>query len=316
MTPGSRLIALHTFSLRQLQYAVAVSETLSFRAAAAQLHVSQPSLSAQLIELESGLGVRLFERDRRGVMITKEGAPLLDRMRATLREAMDLAEEARRLQDPLSSMMTFGVIPTISPYLLPALTPPLKSRFPSLTVRWLEDKTPNLVERLERGEIDAALLALEAELGHVDHEVLLHDPFVLCVPRGHPLGRSKAAAKSSELDGETLLLLEDGHCFRSQALAYCASHAVTEQEFRATSLSTLVQMVASGAGITLLPKIAVPMECSRAAVTTRPLKDNAARRTVVLAFRKRASVGPGLRAVASVMREAVLAQEGSKVTSR
>lgn len=301
---ASRLLTLHNFTLRQLQYAVAVSETLSFRAAAAQLHVSQPSLSAQLKELENGLGVLLFERDRRGVMVTKEGAPLLERMRTTLREVMDLSEEARRQRDPLSSLMTFGVIPTISPYLLPSLTPPLKARFPSLTVRWVEDKTPNLVERLERGEIDAALLALEADLGNVEHEVVMQDPFVLCVPLDHPLAKAKTPAKSDVLDGQELLLLEDGHCFRSQALEYCASHAVTEQEFQATSLSTLVQMVAGGAGITLLPTIAVPMECSRAAVTTRPLKDKAAQRTLVLAFRKRASLGPGLRAVAAVMREA------------
>lgn len=304
MSAVSRLLAQQNFTLRQLQYAVAVAGTLSFRAAAAQLHVSQPSLSAQLKELEAGLGVLLFERDRRGVMITKEGAALLERMREVLREAMDLGEEARRQRDPLTGTMTFGVIPTISPYLLPSLTPPLKARFSGLTVRWVEDKTSNLIEKLGSGAIDAALLALEADLGPVDHELVLHDPFVLCLPLGHPLGRARGPAKSDVLDGAELLLLEDGHCFRSQALALCASHGVTEQEFQATSLSTLVQMVAGGAGITLLPSIAVSMECARAEVTVRPLKDKAARRTIVLAFRKRASLGPGLRTVAQAMREA------------
>ena len=267
----------HPFSLRQLQYAVAVAELLSFRKAAESCHVSQPSLSAQLAQLEDALGVRLFERDRRRVLVTEAGREIVERARRILRDTTDLVELARRAADPLAGTLRIGVIPTISPYLLPLATRALRSAYPRLTVHWIEEKTDTLVEQLDAGALDAALLALEADIGDVEHAVVGHDPFVLATPKGHPLGTKSTPARASELGGAGVLLLDDGHCFRDQAWAFCAGAEANELEFRATSLSTLAQMVAGGAGITLLPELAVPTEARRAELLPAPVRKARAR---------------------------------------
>ena len=150
----------HAASLRQLQYAVAVADTRSFRRAAQQCGVSQPSLSAQLAQLEGALGVRLFERDRRRVLPTPAGDALIERARRVLIDADDLVDAARRLGDPLAGPLSIGVIPTISPYLLPAAAPAIRRAHPRLSVRWVEDKTETLARELHAGRLDAALLAL------------------------------------------------------------------------------------------------------------------------------------------------------------
>src|SRR5678816_1300713 len=244
--------APHPASLRQLQYAVAVADARSFRRAAEQCGVSQPSLSAQLAQLEGALGVRLFERDRRRVLLTPAGEELIERARRVLGDADDLVDAARRLGDPLAGTLSIGVIPTISPYLLPAAAPAIRRAHPRLTVRWLEDKTESLARDLHAGRLDAALLALEADLGGpLQREVIGRDPFVLAAPRKHA-----RPANLGELRGAHLLLLDDGHCLRDQALAVCAGARTEELAFRATSLPTLAQMVSAGAGITLLPSMA------------------------------------------------------------
>ncbi|MCE9672557.1 LysR family transcriptional regulator [Myxococcus stipitatus] len=161
-------LAPHPFTLRQLQYVVAVADSLSFRKAAARCHVSQPSLSAQLALLEESLGVRLFERDRRRVLLTSAGEKLVERARRLLLEADDLLEESRRVGDPLAGTLRVGVIPTVSPYLLPAVAPALRRRFPRLTLAWVEEKTEVLVRDLDAGALDAALVALEADVGDVE----------------------------------------------------------------------------------------------------------------------------------------------------
>src|SRR3954471_13384583 len=212
----------HPFTLRQLQYVVAVADQLSFRKAAEVCHVSQPSLSAQLAQLEDALGVRLFERDRRRVLPTPAGANLIERARRVLVDADDLVDAARRLGDPLAGPLTIGVIPTISPYLLPAAAPAIRRAHPRLTVRWVEDKTETLARDLHAGRLDAALLALEADLGGpLQREVIGRDPFMLAAPRGHPLAKRSRPASLTELRGAHLLLLDDGHCLRDQALAVC-----------------------------------------------------------------------------------------------
>jgi len=213
--------APHPFSLRQLQYAVAVAEALSFRRSAERCHVSQPSLSAQLAQLEEALGVRLFERDRRRVLITAAGHELIERARRVLVEADHLLEAAARAGDPLSGTLRVGVLPTISPYLLPAITPALRAAYPRLNLLWVEDKTDVLVRRLDAGTLDAVLLALEADIGDVEHEVIARDDFVLATPKGHMLGTKKAPARPAELRDADVLLLDDGHCLREQALALC-----------------------------------------------------------------------------------------------
>lgn len=295
-------LAPHPFTLRQLQYAVAVADELSFGRAAARCHVSQPSLSAQLAQLEDVLGVRLFERDRRRVLVTSAGRDILDRARRLLVDAWDLHEAGRRAADPLSGTLRIGVIPTIAPYLLPDVTPGLRKTFPRLTVAWREDKTETLVGALERGELDLAIVALEAELGDVEHEVIARDPFVLAAAPQHPLAKKSAPVEASELRDAEVLLLDDGHCFRDQALDVCTTAHAHEAEFRATSLTTLVQMVANGGAVTLLPAISVPTEAKRAALRVRPLASQKAARTLALVWRRGASLGPAAKAIAKVLK--------------
>jgi LysR family hydrogen peroxide-inducible transcriptional activator len=288
-------------SLRQLQYAVAVAEALSFRRAAERCHVSQPSLSAQLAELEQALGVRLFERDRRGVLPTRAGQDLLPRARRILLEAEDLRLAARELADPLAGTLAVGVIPTISAYLLPSVSPALRERFPRLRLAWTEDRTSDLLARLEAGTLDAAVLALEADIGDVEREVVATDAFRLALPVGHELAGTTGPATLADLQEASVLLLDDGHCFRDQALAYCSRARTRELEFRATSLSTLAQMVAGGAGVTLLPELALATETRRAQLVIRPLADPAPRRTIALVWRRRSPLAAALREVARAM---------------
>jgi len=292
------------FTLRQLQYAAAVAETLSFRGAAERCGVSQPALSAQLAELEAALGTRLFERDRRRVMVTPAGRELLGRMTRLLGAGTELVAAARQFGDPLRSTLRVGVIPTIAPYLLPSLSPALRADFPDLFVRWVEDKTAVLVSHLASGALDAALLALEAEIGDLERAVIARDPFVLATPIGHPLGAGSGKISPAELASADVLLLEDGHCFRDQALAVCARARARELEFRATSLPTLAQMVAGGAGVTLLPSLAVPTETRGADLVIRELADPAPGRTVGLVFRKGSPLAAALARVASTLRAA------------
>jgi LysR family hydrogen peroxide-inducible transcriptional activator len=295
-------LAPHPFSLRQLQYVVAVAEERSFRRAAERCRVSQPSLSSQLAALEKAIGVRLFERDR-GVLLTSAGEDLLARARRVLIEADDLVEASRRLGDPLAGVLRIGVIPTISPYLLPEIVPALRREHRRLTVLWTEDKTDTLTARLHEGSLDAALLALEANLGDVDHAVIAEDPFVLATPLGHPLARRKSA-RLSDLQGARVLLLDDGHCLRDQALTICSRAQAQELGFRATSLATLVQMVAAGAGVTLLPRLSLPTEARRSALAVRPFASPAPHRTLALIWRRAAAVAPALRTVAATIRQA------------
>jgi LysR family hydrogen peroxide-inducible transcriptional activator len=291
-------------SLRQLQYVVAVADTLSFRAAAERCHVAQPSLSAQLAQLEGALGVRLFERDRRRVLLTTAGRELVERARRVLQEADDLVEAAGRAGDPLGGRLQIGVIPTISPYLLPAVAPALRRAYPRLTIVWREEKTGDLVRQLQEGTLDAALLALEAEIGDVEREVIARDPFVLATPRRHPLGAGRSPARPAELSQAPVLLLDDGHCFRDQALAVCSRAGVRESEFRATSLSTLAHMVAAGAGVTLLPRLAVPTEAANTGLRVRAFAEPAPHRTIGLVWRRGYPLAPALRQLATTIREA------------
>jgi DNA-binding transcriptional LysR family regulator len=190
------------------------------------------------------LGLTLFERDRRRVLPTPAGAAMITLMRRLLVDADALLDASRRAGDPFTGTLRIGVIPTISPYLLPRLTPAFRHRFPKLTTIWTEEKTPVLMARLAAGTLDAAVLALEAELGEVEHEVVARDPFVLATPTGHALAHGRKPVRESELAGESVLLLDEGHCFRTQALAFCSRAEAHEMAFRATSLGTLAQMVA------------------------------------------------------------------------
>jgi LysR family hydrogen peroxide-inducible transcriptional activator len=281
-----------------------VAETRSFRQAARRCHVSPPALSTQLAQLEAVLGVRLFERDRRRVLPTAAAVELIERARRVLGEADDLLGAARRLGDPLAGTLRIGVIPTIAPYLVPRAAPALLARYARLSAVWVEERTETLLAALRAGTLDAAVMALEADLGDVEHEPVARDPFVLVAPRGHPLGGSPAPVTFEDLRGAGVLLLDDGHCFGRQALAVCGDAGARPAEFRATSLATLVQMVAAGGGVTLLPLLAAPAEVGRARLAVRPFAEPAPYRTIALVWRPRSPLASALRPLAGTMREA------------
>jgi LysR family hydrogen peroxide-inducible transcriptional activator len=167
---------------------------------------------------------------------------------------------------------------------------------------WSEEKTRDLVRALEGASLDAAILALESELGDLEHEPLGRDPFLLALPVGHPLGRKTSPARLDQLEGESVLLLDDGHCFRDQALSVCQRAGAYEASVRATSLSTLAQMVAGGTGVTLLPKLSRATENRARSLVVRPFGPRGPSRTVALAWRKTSPLGPTLRALAGVLR--------------
>jgi LysR family hydrogen peroxide-inducible transcriptional activator len=244
-------------SIRQLEYIAAIDTHGGFQAAADACHVTQPGLSTQVRQLEEHLGLVLFERGRKPTLTTAAGIEILRRARQILTGVAELDEMARSLNQPLTGLLRLGIIPTVAPFLLPAVLPALRSDYPALRVELHEAQTQDLIDSMARGELDLLLLALEAPLGDAQTLPLFDDPFVLAVPRGHRLGQRKRI-RERDLDGETVLLLDDGHCLRDQALSVCGRAGATELgDFRASSLTTLIQMVASGAGLTLLPTLAV-----------------------------------------------------------
>jgi LysR family hydrogen peroxide-inducible transcriptional activator len=214
---------------------------------------------------------------------------------------------AKELAEPHSGTFRIGVIPTIAPYLLPDIVPAVGKRFPKLQLVFREEKTDAVVSDLREGRLDAGLLALEADIGEWASGRITNDPFVVALPRGHRLARKKRVAPS-ELEDEKVLLLDEGHCFRAQALAVCdRAGAKKETELRATSLSTLAQMVSSGAGITLLPQIAVSVENRRGQLEVRAFTAPAPRRTLALIWRPQSPFGDTFRDLANVFRSAAAA---------
>ena len=303
----------HSFSLRHLQYIVAVADLLSFKQAADVCHVSQPSLSSQIAELERAINIRVFERDRRRVALTTAGKDFVECARGVLRDADLLTETARRCSDPFAGTLRIGAIPTISPYLLPYLTPALHSEYPELTLVWLEDKTHMLVRALQAGTLDAALLALEAEIGDVEAEAIAKDPFVLVAPAGNALAESKMPAKAQELRGTTVLVLEEEHCFGKQALEFCLGARAQDHEFRGTSLATIISMVLGGVGVTLLPELSVATEVRGSNLHVRHFADPSPARTIGLVWRKKSALTPALKKLAATMREAYPRPMGASI---
>lgn len=293
----------YPLTLRQLQYIVAVADQRSFRKAAATCHVSQPSLSEQIAQAEETLGVQLFERSRSGVDVTPAGKAVAEQARALCGETESLLEAARHFADPFAGRMRIGVIPTVAPYLLPEVAPVLRKRYPKLTLLWTEEKTEVLVERLARAELDAAVLALEAEIGDLEHLVLGQDSFVFAAAPGHALASSHKPIHADELEGEPVLLLDDGHCFRKQALSFCSRSGADEAGYRATSLATLVQMAAGGVGVTLLPSLAVPVENRHKVLHVRAFAPKAPSRTLALCWRRGSALGKTVTALGETMRK-------------
>ena len=245
-------------NLRDFEYLVTLAETGHFGQAAARCHVSQPTLSTQLKKLEETLGVPLVERHPRKVVLTAPGQAVVARARDILRLTEDIKNIARAAQDPLAGLCRLGLIPTVGPYLLPYLVPALKERAPRLKPQLVEAQTHDLLTQLRAGQLDAAILALPLpDTDDLETLDLYAEPFYLAAPVGHPLGQQGEVDAQALLQAD-ILLLEEGHCLRDQALDVCRRVGAKENtEFRATSLETLRHMVLAGAGITLLPALAL-----------------------------------------------------------
>lgn len=244
-------------NLRDLKYLVALADHRHFGKAAAACFVSQPTLSTQIRKLEDELGLPLVERAPRKVMLTPAGVEAAARARTIVAEVEQMKEAARRSRDPEAGTVRLGIFPTLGPYLLPHVIPNIRERFPQLELLLVEEKSDELLTRLREGKLDAALLALPLDDDQLHAEFLFEEPFLLAVSQQHPLAR-RQHLDVHELSSQKLLLLEDGHCLRDQALAVCRLFGANEKsEFRATSLETLRQMVAADVGITLLPTLSV-----------------------------------------------------------
>ena len=234
--------------LKDLRYLVALADTRHFGQAAARCFVSQPTLSAQLKKLEDYLGVQLIERHPRKVALTDAGAQVVARARRIIEASEEIVTLAQLQKDPLSGRLRMALLPTIGPYLLPIVAQRIRRKLPRLDLLLYEYQTDPMLEHLHAGDIDVGILALPVPTDGLQQRDLFEEPFVVAVPEASPLAR-KRMLSAADLDGQTLLLLEDGHCLRDQALAVCSrSGAQEKQDFRATSLETLRQMVASGGG--------------------------------------------------------------------
>ncbi len=289
-------------NLRDLQYLVALAEQRHFGRAAEACFVSQPTLSMQIRKLEDELGVALFERAPRKVMLTPAGHEVLERARRILSEVEQMKEAARRSKDPEAGSLRLGVFPTLAPYLLPHVVPQLRERFPQLQLLLVEEKSDVLLERLREGRLDAALLALPVQDEQLHAQFLFEEPFVLAAPAQHPLAR-EASLSVDALNDETLLLLEDGHCLRDQALDVCRRSGAQEKAgFRATSLETLRQMVAAGAGVTLLPALAVHASVAQPRnIRLVPFRAPPPSRRIALVWRKSSAMDGFLRTLADAI---------------
>lgn len=244
-------------TLKQLQYLVALAETRHFRRAAELCFITQSTLSAGIRDLESVLEVEVAERTNRQVLLTRVGERIAEKARELLRDAEDVMDIARASHAPMTGEIRLGVIPTIGPFFLPTVMPALRARFQGLKLYLREDRTLQLLSRLADGELDLAVIALPFDTGDFRVEVLFEDELFLACARNHPLA-GKEAIDLESLDVDQLILLEEGHCLRDQTLEFCPDRNLrTSSPFEATSLHTLVQMVAADIGVALIPKLAV-----------------------------------------------------------
>ncbi|MGV6871518.1 LysR substrate-binding domain-containing protein [Pseudochelatococcus sp. B33] len=291
-------------NLRELQYLVALAQHRNFGRAAEVCLVSQPTLSTQIRKLEEELGVALVERAPRNVMLTAAGVEIVERARRALHEIEQIRVTARRCRQPGAGSVRLGVFPTLGPYLLPHVVPRIGERFPRLELLLVEDKSDVLLERLDAGGLDAAILATPVQHAQLHCEALFDEPFLLAVPRRHPLAR-RATIDVAELARHDLMLLEDGHCLREQALDVCHLAGGAEAaRFRATSLETLRQMVLAGSGITLLPQLAATAPVPHAeGIRLLRFSGTPPGRQVALFWRKSSALDDVLAAVAGIVRE-------------
>jgi LysR family hydrogen peroxide-inducible transcriptional activator len=274
-------------TLRQLGYLVELSERLNFRAAADRQFVTQSTLSAGIKELETQLGVQLVERDKHHVRLTTVGEDVAARARELLASATDLAEAARSAARPLCGPLRLGAIPTIAPYLLPGVLPALRRAYPELKLYLREDLTARLLERLRASRLDVALIALPFETGDLHVRELFKDDFAFVAREGDPAVRA-TAVPLRKIDTKDMVLLEEGHCLRDHAIAACGPRrAAWGPRVEATSLTTLIQMVEGGLGVTLLPRITLDAGILKSTrLVARPFASAAPSRTLALVARR------------------------------
>ncbi len=291
-------------SLRQLRYLESLAETRHFGHAAEACAVSQPALSMQIKELEDELHLSLVERRKSGIELTEEGEEIARRARAILASVRDLLDYAKHQEGVLSGTLKLGAIPSVAPYLLPKALPALQRRFPGLSLQLRETVTENLVRELVTGDLDLILVALPVDDPELETVHLFDDRFILATKAGSGARRPRQAA-ADLLASERLLLLEEGHCLRDQALSYC--HLVTPEarnSFGASSLATIVQMVASGYGITLLPEMAIESEVHRRKdIDLLRFRTPEPKREIGLAWRKTSPRKADFEQFAALLRE-------------
>jgi LysR family hydrogen peroxide-inducible transcriptional activator len=244
-------------NLRDLKYIVEVAREKNFARASAKVFVSQPALSMQIKKLEETLGVEIFERDKQNFLITPVGAEIIKKAEIILQESEEIKMIAKNSKDPHKGEIRIGAFPTVASYFLPNFVKNIHKKFPHLKIFLIEAKSDELIAKLKNGELDFCLLAMPIADENLIGEKIFSEKFLLATPKGHPFSK-KSKIQIKELRNQELMLLEDGHCLRDQALEICSMvRAYENQDFRATSLETLRQMVANGTGITLIPEIAV-----------------------------------------------------------
>ncbi len=289
-------------TMKQLQYLVALADTEHFGRAAQRCFVTQSTLSAGIRDLETALATTIAERSNRRVRMTRVGVQIAGKAKTLLRAAEEIVDMARAGSAPMTGDIRFGVIPTIGPFLLPRILPLLRERFPELTIYLSEEQTATLLDQLDDGELDVALIALPYETGTLDIEVIREDEFLFACDRKHALSGSEVVSRTA-LKSENLLLLKEGHCLRGHALDECGSGDMrVRSQFEASSLHTLVQLVAAGLGVTLIPRLAVDAGIiDNAGISLSRLAAPASRQ-IGLAWRPSSLRASDFRTLASMLR--------------
>jgi LysR family transcriptional regulator, hydrogen peroxide-inducible genes activator len=295
---------ISALTLRDLEYLVAVADRRHFGKAADACHVSQPALSAQIRKIEDFLGVQLFERSNRNVVITPIGEQVARQARIVLEEAGKIAELAQEISEPLSGMLRLGAIATLGPYLMPHLLGPLRKQFPRLQLLMKEGLTDELIEDLRNGMLDAVLAAPTFDTDGLRVIRLFEEPFLVAAPKNHAFA-SRSTVRPKDLNSEDMVLLEDGHCLRNQTVEVCpANRRGKFREFQATSLETLRHLVASGFGYSLMPRLAVDSnDRLKNLITYRPFEGKPVGRTILLVCRERFGRMNDIEALAQFIRE-------------
>jgi LysR family hydrogen peroxide-inducible transcriptional activator len=279
---------MHLPTIKQLNYLCAVAQTLHFGNAASLCHVSQSTLSSGIQELEDILGTVLIERSNKGVLLTALGKEIVQRSQNILTESRDLVSLCEASKEPLSSKMRIGVIPTIAPFVLAKLLNQLRKEYPNFHLFIREDLSDRLIHGLQNGDLDLLLVALPYPADNVETLHLFYDKFLLAYPKNHRIAE-KDPLRTKNLKGQKLLLLEDGHCLRDHAMQACKlKNSDVTIPFQGTSLNTIVQMVANGIGITLLPKMALEAKILLGTtVKTRDFQEKQIHRSIGLMWRKK-----------------------------